>query len=364
MATLAEGAKKKRGLSEVAKREERLALLMLVPSFLIILLIAIYPLFTVFRDSFTNKIFASGEPVEFVRLENYVQLLSVTVKELAPVIDEDTGQQATDPDTGEALFERPVEVLPREPRRYRELAQFDLLGKRYVIGATERDFIKAIKDTVLFTVVSVVLENILGLGIALVVNSGFKGRGIMRATILVPWAIPTVVSARIWQWMFQPTRAGFFNVIFDVLGWGDGQMAFLREASMQLPAIIAVDVWKTTPFMALLLLAGLQLIPGDLYEAADVDGAGKLRQFMNITLPLLRPALVVALIFRTLDALRVFDVFQVLLSRTRYSMASFAQDQLIQYQAGGISSAASVIIFILILVFAIIYIRSLGVEAE
>jgi trehalose/maltose transport system permease protein len=364
MATLAEGAKKKRGLSEVAKREERLALIMLVPSFLIILLIAIYPLFTVFRDSFTNKIFASGEAVEFIRLENYVQLLSVTVKELPPIIDEATGEQAIDPDTGEAVFERPVQVLPRDPRRYRELAQFDLFGKRYVIGAVERDVIKAIKDTVLFTVVSVVLETILGLGIALVVNSGFKGRGIMRATMLVPWAIPTVVSARIWQWMFQPTRAGFFNVIFDMLGWGDGQLAFLREASMQLPAIIAVDVWKTTPVMALLLLAGLQLIPGDLYEAADVDGAGRLRQFVNITLPLLRPALVVALIFRTLDALRVFDVFQVLLSRTRYSMASFAQDQLIQYQAGGVSSAASVVIFILILVFAIIYIRSLGVEAE
>ncbi len=364
MATLAKGTKKKRGLSEVAKKEERLALVMLVPSFLIILLIAVYPLFTVFRDGFTNKIFASGEPVEFIRFENYVQLLSVTVKELPPIIDEATGEQAVDPDTGEAVYERPVQILPREPRRYRELAQFNLFGKRYVIGATERDFIKAIKDTVLFTVVSVVLETILGLGIALVVNSGFKGRGLMRATMLVPWAIPTVVSARIWQWMFQPTRAGFFNVIFDMLGWGDGQLAFLREASMQLPAIIAVDVWKTTPFMALLLLAGLQLIPGDLYEAADVDGAGKLRQFFSITLPLLRPALVVALIFRTLDALRVFDVFQVLLSRTRYSMASFAQDQLIQYQAGGISSAASVVIFILILVFAIIYIRSLGVEAE
>ncbi len=357
-------SRKRAGLSDVAKREERLALLMLVPSFLIIVLIAIYPLFTVFRDSFTDKIFASGEPVTFIGLENYRQLLSVTIKELPPVIDDATGQQATDPETGELMYERSVQVLPREPRRYRELAQFGFFGKHYVIGATERDFIKAVKDTVLFTVISVSLETILGLGIALIVNSGFKGRGIMRATMLVPWAIPTVVSARIWQWMFQPTRAGFFNVIFNVLGWGDGQTAFLREASLQMPAIIAVDVWKTTPFMALLLLAGLQVISGDLYEAANVDGAGRFRQFMSITLPLLRPALVVALIFRTLDALRVFDVFQVLLSRTRYSMASFAQDQLIQYQAGGISSAASVIIFILILVFAIIYIRTLGVEAE
>jgi trehalose/maltose transport system permease protein len=361
---MAKQRKKKGGLSEVAKREERLALWMLLPAFVIIVIIAVYPLYTVFRDSFTNKIFASAEPVEFVGLDNYAQLLSVTIKKLPPVIDETTGQQAIDPDTGEPVYQRPIEVLPREPRRYRELAQFSLLGNRYVIGATERDFIRAIKDTVLFTLVSVLLETMLGLGIALVVNSGFRGRGIMRATMLVPWAIITVVSARIWQWMLGPTRTGLFNVILSGLGLTDGQTAFLREASLQLPAIIAVDVWKTTPFMALLLLAGLQTIPWDLYEAADVDGASKLRQFWSITLPLLTPALTVALIFRTLDALRVFDVFQVMLSRTRYSMASFAQDQLIQYQASGISSAASVIIFVLILIFAIIYIRALGVETE
>jgi trehalose/maltose transport system permease protein len=244
------------------------------------------------------------------------------------------------------------------------VAQFNILGNQYVIGATEPDFIRAIKDTLVFTVVSVILETILGLGIALVVNSGFKGRGVMRATMLVPWAIITVVSARIWQGMLGATRTGFLNVILDGLGLGNGQMAFLREASLQLPAIIAVDVWKTTSFMALLLLAGLQTIPWDLYEAADVDGASKLRQFRSITLPLLMPALTVALIFRTLDALRVFDVFQVLLGRTRYSMATFAQDQLIQYQAAGMSSAASVIIFIMILVFAVLYIRALGVKTE
>lgn len=364
MTTWAKGAKKKKRMSEIAKKEERLAIMMLLPSFIIILFIAIYPLFTVFRDSFTNKIFASGEPVEYVGLNNYSQLLSITIKELPPVIDEATGQQTIDPDTGEKVYERPVQVLPREPKRYRELAQFSLFGKRYVIGATERDFIAAIKDTVLFTVITVILETLLGLGIALVVNSGFKGRGLMRATMLVPWAIPTVVSARIWSWMFQPTRAGMFNVIFSSLGIGDGQVAFLRTANIQMPAMIAVDVWKTTPYMALLLLAGLQTISGDLYEAADVDGAGKIRQFFSITLPLLRPALVVALIFRTLDALRVFDVFQVLLSRTRYSMASFAQDQLIQYQNAGLASAASVVIFVLILIFAVSYIRALGVDTE
>jgi trehalose/maltose transport system permease protein len=358
------GKKKKGGMSEVAKREERLAILMLLPSFLIILVIAIYPLFTVFRDSFTNKVFASGEPAEFVGLQNYRQLLSVTIKRLPPVIDEATGEQAIDPETGEPVFERAIEVLPREPLRYREVSQFGILGRRYVIGATERDFISGVKDTIFFTVVTVALETILGLGIALVVNSGFRGRGLMRATMLVPWAIPTVVSARIWEWMFQPTRVGLFNVLADGLGIGNGQTAFLRTANLQMPALIAVDVWKTTPFMALLLLAGLQTISNDLYEAASVDGAGKIRQFFNITLPLLRPALVVALIFRTLDALRVFDIFNVLLARTRYSMASYTHDQLIQYQNAGMSSASSVVIFILIFVFAMIYINTLGVDTE
>jgi len=351
-------------MSEVAKREERLAFTMLLPAFVVILLIAVYPLYTVFRDSFTNKVFASGQPVEFVGLSNYAELLGMTIKKLPPVIDEATGQQAIDPDTGQPVYERPITVLPREPRRYRELAQFSLFGNSYVIGATQPDFIKSVKDTTVFSLISVFLETILGLGVALVVSSGFKGRGVMRATMLVPWAIITVVSARIWQWMLGPTRTGLVNVILGGLGLTDGQTAFLREASLQLPAIIAVDVWKTTPFMALLLLAGLQTIPSDLYEAADVDGASKVYQFFKITLPLLTPALTVALIFRTLDALRVFDVFQVLLSRTRYSMASFAQDQLIQYQNAGLSSAASVIIFLLIFLFAVLYIRALGVQTE
>ena len=355
---------KKHGMSEVAKKEERLALLMLLPSFFVIVVIAIYPLFMVFRDSFSNKIFASDQPVQFVGLSNYVQLLSVTIKELPPVIDEATGQQAVDDKTGEPLYERAITVLPREPNRYREVSQFGLFGKRYVLGATERDFIRAINDTLIFTIASVVLETLLGLIVALVVNSNFKGRGFMRASMLVPWAIITVVSARMWQWMLGPTRTGLVNVVFQIIGIGNGQIAFLRTSEYQLPAIIAVDVWKTTPFMALLLLAGLQLIPNDLYKAASVDGANKVRQFFSITLPLLRPAIAVALIFRTLDALRVFDVFQVMLSRTRYSMASFAQDQLIQYQNAGISSAASVFIFLLIFVFALLYIRMLGVEAE
>lgn len=348
----------------LAEREERLAYLLLLPTFLVILLIAIYPLGKVFQSSLTNQRFASGEQVEFVGLGNYKILLGLTIKELPPTIDEQTGKPERNPETNQIEYVRPIQVLPRQPVRYRELGQFSLLGKRYVIGASDRDFILAIGNTLVFTIASVFLETVLGLIIALVMNSKFKLRGAMRAVMLIPWAIPTVVSARMWQWMLAPTRVGIINVILQKLEIGNGQIPFLRTDAWALPAIIAVDVWKTTPFMALLLLAGLQLIPQDIYEAAEVDGAGKVRQFWSITMLLLKPTLAVALIFRTLDALRVFDVFQVLLAQTRYSMATYNYYQLIGNREMGLSSAIGVIIFLFIFVFATMYIRLLGVESD
>ena len=305
--------------------------------------------------------------IEVVGLDNYKKLLSITIKELPPVIDLDTGQPAIDPETGETQYERAINVLPREPNRYREVTQFHLFGNRYVLGATDRDFIRSVWDTLVFAVITVVLELVLGMGIALVIN-GFPARSVARAAImavmLVPWAIPTAVSSRMWEWMFGPTRTGFFNVVFQMMGIGNGQIPFLTDERFQLPAMIMIDVWKTTPFMALLLLAGLQLISKDIYEAANVDGASKWRQFWSMTLPLLRPAIAVALIFRTLDALRVFDVFQIVLAQSRFSMASYTYYQLIGARAMGYSSASSVVIFLLILVFAMAYIRLLGVESE
>jgi len=167
-----------------------------------------------------------------------------------------------------------------------------------------------------------------------------------------------------WEYMFNSTRTGFINVVFQNLGLGDGQIPFLVDERWQLPAMIVIDVWKTTPFMALLLLAGLQLISSELYEAASVDGAGKVRQFFSVTLPLLRPTIAVALVFRTLDAVRVFDLFQIVLAQRRFSMASFAYYELIDSQAMGYSSASSVFIFAIITVFAIMYIRLLGAGNE
>jgi len=355
---------KKNASSKLLQREQRLAYLLLLPTFVVLIVVALYPLGLVFVTSFTDRTFASPREPNYVGLNNYTQLLGMTIRELPPLIDEETGLQIVDPKTGGPLYERPLRVLPREPRRYREVTQFSLFGKRYVLGATDPDFIKAVWDTLVFTVVSVLLETILGLGIALVVNSPFKGRGVIRAAMLVPWAVITVVSARMWQWMLAPTRVGVINVIFQMLGLGDGNIAFLTQPEWQLPSIIMVDVWKTTPFMALLLLAGLQLIPDELYEAARVDGAGPMRQFISITMPLLRPTMAVALVFRTLDALRVFDVFQVMLAQSRYSMASYNYYQLIGNRAMGKASAIGVIIFIFIFIFAVLYIRMLGVETD
>ncbi len=171
-------------------------------------------------------------------------------------------------------------------------------------------FRDAVVVTVKFTVITVSIEFVLGLIIALVVNSGFKGRGVMRAVMLVPWAIPTVVAAQMWKWMYDD--------VFGVDQRCRRPSAHPRPpggvdlaAEQPLASVAAVDIWKTTPFVALILLAGLQVIPHELYEAADVDGASKWHQFWRITLPLLVPAILVTLIFRTLDALRVFDVFYV-----------------------------------------------------
>jgi len=348
-------------------KEERTAYILLLPTFIVIITIAIYPLFSVFISSFTDRVFASSAPTQYVGLQNYKQLLSLTIKELNPVIDPETGQPEVDPETGEVIYENPIDVLPTDPVRYKKINEFTLFGNKYVVGATDPDFILSIKDTIVFTISTVILELLLGLGIALVINS-FPATGatraILMAVMLIPWAIPTAVSSRMWEFMFGPTRTGFFNTIFWYLGIGDGQIPFLTDPQYQMPCMVIIDVWKTTSFMALLIIAGLQLIPHDLYEAADVDGANRWRQFWSLTLPLLRPTIAVALVFRTLDALRVFDLFQIVLAQSRYSMASFTYYELINNRAMGYSSASSVIIFILILIFAMIYIRAVGVRAQ
>ena len=228
----------------------------------------------------------------------------------------------------------------------------------YVFILSDPDFWLAVQNTLIFSVFSVTLECVLGLTVALVANSNFKGRSILRVAILIPWAIPTVVSSKIWAWMFNDIY-GVVNVLLVNFHLIPQKIAFLATPATALPVIIAVDVWKTTPFMALLLLAGLGLIPGDLYEAASIDGASKIRQFFTLTLPLIMPTLLVALIFRTLDALRVFDIFYVMVGGqgNMATMAIYNQQWLVSFLDAGIGSAASVIILVIIMVFVILYTR-------
>jgi trehalose/maltose transport system permease protein len=347
----------------LAGREARTAWLLMVPSFVVLAIVAIYPLAQVVALSTTDARFAAHDtPRTFVGLDNYRRLLSVTIRELPPVMDPETGQQAFL--DGRPRFESWVRILPRTPYRYSAAYEFGAFGRQWVLGATSPEFVRALVDTIVFTVWSVSLETLLGMIVALVLAAEFAGRGLMRTAMLLPWAVVTVVSARIWEWMLQPTRVGLFNTVLFELGLGDGHIGFFQEPSLQLPAMIAMDVWKTTPFMALLFLAGLAVIPRELYEAAEIDGAGAVRRFFSITLPLMAPAIAVALVFRTLDALRVFDVFQVVLGAQRYSLASYTQSLLIDQRLVGLSSAASVVIFLVILVFAVAYMRMLKVDTR
>ena len=222
------------------------------------------------------------------------------------------------------------------------------------------DWWRAVRVTAIFALVSVALELGLGLVIALVLDARFAGRGALRAVVLIPWAVPTVVSAQMWRLMYNDSY-GVVNDLLRRLGLIAQPIAWLADDRTALAAVIVTDVWKATPFMALLLLAGLQTIPGELYEAASVDGAGGLRRFLSITLPLLRPAMAVALIFRSLDALRAFDLMYVMTSGSRdtATISVYARQQLIDFQNAGYGSAACSLIFVLIGAVSVLYIAVL-----
>jgi trehalose/maltose transport system permease protein len=215
----------------------------------------------------------------------------------------------------------------------------------------------AVWNTVRFSVVSVSLETLFGTVVALVLNAEFKGRGVVRAAVLVPWAIPTIVSARMWSWMLND-QFGIINDILLRLGFIDHKIAWTASADTAMVAVLIVDIWKTTPFMALLILAGLQMIPRDIYEAADIDGVHPVKQFFRITLPLVRPALMVAVIFRMLDSMRIFDLIYVLTpnsSQTK-TISVLARENLFDFDKFAYGSAESTMLFLIIALMTIIYI--------
>src|SRR5438128_7733523 len=303
--TVAAPRARRRRAAPLHRKQARLAWILLAPALAAVGFVAVYPLGQTIYQSFTNAQFLAIEPTKWVGLHNYRELIHDTI------------------------------------------------------------FRDSVVETVKFTGITVFFEFVLGMIIALVVNSSFKGRGVMRAVMLVPWAIPTVVSAQMWKWMYDD----IYGVINDAgvrLHILHHSVAWISQPSTALASVAAVDIWKTTPFVALLLLAGLQVIPRDLYEAADVDGASKWQQFWRITLPLLRPAILVTLIFRTLDALRVFDVFYVFFGQRpdTQTMAIYAQSTIVGDGHAGYGSAISVATFLLIGLFVVIYVTFMRVTEE
>src|SRR5262245_598806 len=216
---------------------------------------------------------------------------------------------------------------------------------------------RAVWNTVRFTVLSVTLEAIFGMIVALVLNAEFKGRGIVRAAVLIPWAIPTIVSAKMWAWILND-QFGILNDMLLSLGLISQKIAWTALPDTAMIAVVIVDVWKTTPFMALLILAGLQMIPGDIYEAALLDGVHPIKVFWKITLPLIRPTLMVAVIFRGLDSLRVFDLIYVLTPNNLQtkSISVYAREFLFDFDKFGYGSAASTLVFLTIALMTIAYI--------
>lgn len=234
-------------------------------------------------------------------------------------------------------------------------------GKTVYVGLlADAAWWRAVWNTLRFAAISVSLETVFGTIIALVLNQKFPGRGLVRAAVLIPWAVPTIVSAKMWAWMMND-QFGILNDMLIRVGILSHPVAWTASPDTAFLAVLIVDVWKSTPFMALLILAGLQMLPGDVYEAARVDGVSPFRTFFDITLPLIRPALLVAVIFRALDALRIFDLIYVLTpnnERTQ-TMSVFAQQNLFSFDKFAYGSAASTLLFLVVALVTILFV-SLG----
>lgn len=297
------------GLSLTAQRR-RAAMWFLAPMLAALFLVAAWPLMRTIYFSFTDTTLTSLYTGEWIGFDNYLS--------------------------------------------YRQLSSGRIIWRGTLADPA---WWNAVYNTVRFSVVSVFIETVLGLGVALVLHRNFVGRGWVRAAILIPWAIPTIVSARMWGWMLND-QFGIINDLGMKLGLLQEKVAWTANIETAMAAVLLVDVWKTTPFMALLCLAGLQMVPKDIYEAARVDGIHPVRVFFRVTLPLIRPALMVAVIFRMLDALRIFDLIYVLTpnSKATKTMSVIARENLIDFNKFAYGSAQSTLLFALIAIFVSLYI--------
>ncbi|KQV28406.1 sugar ABC transporter permease [Rhizobium sp. Root1203] len=299
-----------RRFSELRSERVRSAWMFLAPTLFILAVVAGWPLFRTIYFSFTNASLTSLGDAEFVGFKNYLSW--VTLK------------------SGRTVYS-------------------GLLADPAWWGA--------VSNTLKFTVLSVAIETTLGLIVALVLNAQFAGRGIVRAAILIPWAIPTIVSAKMWAWMLND-QFGILNDILLGLGLISQKIAWTANPDTAMIAVLIVDVWKTTPFMALLILAGLQMVPADIYEAAKIDGVNPVKVFWRLTLPLVRPAIMVAVIFRMLDAMRIFDLIYVLTpnnAKTK-TMSVMARENLFDFDKFAYGATASTVLFLIIATVTVLYI--------
>lgn len=290
--------------SQLTKRRVRVAWMFLAPMIVTLVAVAGWPLLRTFWLSLTNATLSGNSVTEFIGFANYLEVYE---------------------------------------------------GEFYGVLADPLWW-KSVYNTLYFAVVSVGLETILGVLIALALNVKFPGRAIVRAAVLIPWAIPTVVSAKLWGWMLHD-QFGMINDLLMTLHIIAEPLAWTADPDLMMTSIIMVDVWKTTPFMALLVLAALQMLPSDCYEAARIDGIHPVKVFFKVTLPLITPALLVAVIFRTLDALRIFDLIYVLTpaSEDTMSMSVYARQNLVDFQDVGYGSAASTLLFFVVALCTILY---------
>ncbi len=237
----------------------------------------------------------------------------------------------------------------------------------YTAIAQDTRFWNALGNTALIAVASVGAELVLGMIVALAINRTFRGRGVVRAAVLVPWAMTTVVAARMWDWIYN-ANYGVFNALLASLHVIDSYQAWTANTQFAIWAVIGADVWKTTPFMALLLLAGLQLISAELYEAATIDGASAWQRYWRITVPLLKPAVLVALLFRMLDAVRIFDLPFVLTGGgpgfATETITIYTYRTLFTNLDFGYGSALSFAAFLLVMLVAFFFIKVLGTETS
>ena len=293
---------KKKKYNTLQKTETRDAWIMMAPAIIMLLIIAVYPVLRTIWLSLHEMVLTDpGSGYPFIGLENYINILK------------------------------------------------------------DERALNSILFTLKFTVTTVFFELLIGFAAALVMNKAFRGKGLVRAAILIPWAIPTSVSALMWKFIYND-QYGLFNDILYKLGIIDSYQAWLSTADGSFMALVITDVWKTAPYMALLILAGLQMIPEDLYEAAKIDGANVFQRFRYVTLPNVKCTVLVALLFRTLDAFRVYDLVSVMTGGANQteSVSLYAYNNLMKFLDFGYGSAMAVLVFVIVFIISLIYMRAMG----